>query len=65
MNTTAIFMDSTTGFEAPQLQPLPDASEAGWDRWIVAITGACPVAFNGETVRVSRAEFDRILRNRW
>jgi hypothetical protein len=62
MNTTALFTDSMTGLEPPQLQPLPDASEAGWDRWMVEVSGAVPVAFSGDTIKVSRAVFDRLLR---
>lgn len=62
MNATAMFTDSMTGFEPPQLQPLPDASESGWDRWIVEVAGAAPVVFSGDTIKVSRAVFDRLLR---
>jgi hypothetical protein len=64
-HVTAIFLESRAGFESPQLHPLPDASEAGWDRWIVEVVGAVPVvpvAFSGDTIKVSREVFDRLLR---
>jgi hypothetical protein len=40
MNTTALFLEPATRMETRELQPLPDASEAGWDRWMIGVCGA-------------------------
>jgi len=40
MNATAMFMEPATRMETRELQPLPDASEAAWDRWMIEVCGA-------------------------
>jgi hypothetical protein len=40
MNATAVFLEPANNLEAPQLQPLPNASEAAWDRWMLEVSGA-------------------------
>jgi hypothetical protein len=50
MNAIALFLEPPGKFETRELQPLPDASEAAWDRWMLEISGpdffswraACP-----------------------
>jgi len=39
MNATALFLEPATKMDVRELQPLPDASEAAWDRWMVEVTG--------------------------
>ena len=45
MNTTASFMEAATSFEASQVQRLPDASEAAWDRWVFEVCGTGFISF--------------------
>jgi hypothetical protein len=40
MNATALFLEPATRMETRELQPLPDASEAAWDRWMIEVGGA-------------------------
>jgi len=40
MKATATFLERTDHLEPRQLQPLPDASEEAWDRWLVEVGGA-------------------------
>jgi hypothetical protein len=40
MNATALFLEPEGRCKTRELQPLPDASEAGWDRWMMEVGGA-------------------------
>jgi hypothetical protein len=39
-NASALFLEAAGSLEMRELQPLPDASEAGWDRWMLEVSGA-------------------------
>jgi hypothetical protein len=40
MNTTAVFLEPVNRMDTRQLQPMPDSSEAAWDRWMLDVGGA-------------------------
>jgi hypothetical protein len=40
MNATALFLEPAGRLETRELQPLPEAGEAAWDRWMVEVGGA-------------------------
>jgi hypothetical protein len=39
MNASALFLERPGGLEPRELQPLPDASEGAWDRWLLDVCG--------------------------
>lgn len=55
MRKTAVFLESTH-LDGPQLQPLPDASDVGWDRWMLEVTGAVAPSWRNTTQLTPDAE---------
>jgi hypothetical protein len=62
MNATAIFLGPTASSEASQVQPLPDASEAAWDRWVFKVCGTGFVSWRTSGLETGVPSSERQLR---
>jgi hypothetical protein len=61
MNATAMFLEPANSLETRPLQPLPDASEAAWDRWTLEVGGADFLAWRAAGQRPAPPSFEKRL----
>jgi hypothetical protein len=55
VSATALFLEPASTFETRELQPLPDGSEAAWDRWTIELAGAGFLSWRAASQQSARA----------